>query len=237
MSDLMKVNRVVAEFCAETVAEPISFFSESDLQVALASKLREEFPAMIATKVKRGPQRNLRSTSTYDTPVVHTEYGAKKRRRIDIVVFSEEDLKSVDGYKLKRQKKYLNPRFGFELGTEAVSEIGKHLASDIGKLKDRVVERGYIIHFYRDTTLADTGTTNRRQKEASIQRRFRTPFERLQPDPKLVVLAFVLPLGRTNKRTRKCEFFCPSTRKKKWRYINIDKKKLAQTVLDYLKLL
>jgi hypothetical protein len=231
MSDLEIVNKIVADFCGEVVAEPVSFFSESDLQVVLSSKLRAAFPTSVSTSVKKGPRRDLKSTSTYKTGLVHNEYGATESRRIDIVIFSKDDLATVDDYKLRHQGKYLKPQFAFELGTEGIAKVQQHLASDIAKLRNRVSQRGFVIHFYRDTTLADTGTKDRENKEESIKARFRSPFEECVPAPRISALAFVLRIGHTHRKIwGKCELFNPIT--KKWNRTNIGN--VSESVLDQL---
>ncbi len=220
MNDVIKINRVVAEFCHDIANNPLSFFSESDLQTTLSARLREVFPDQYCTSVKCGPKKNERSTKKYCTGLVHNEYGAEEGQRMDIVVLGKDDVNRIDDRHLKSKGKYLKPRFGFELGTESITDVACHLAQDIMKLRRQVSERGFIIHFCRDPTLADSGTKARKRKDASIRDRFRIHFVNARPDDNLVVLAFVLRLGRMNKKIRgKCNLLNTGTGK--WKSVNL----------------
>src|ERR1700676_1231428 len=220
MPSLDEINDIVAEICADTVKEPLTFFNEADLQVRLSSMLRAKYERRIQTKVNRG----AKSKGKYATGLVHNEYGAEKGRRIDIVVFSDKQAKTIDNYRLQCKGKYLKPQFAIELGTESVTDVGDHLESDVAKLHDQVSERGFVIHFYRDTALADTGTRSRIATDESIKQRFKRHIQDCRHDPKkVVILAFVIRLAHTHKTIwGKCEFYRPNC-KRRWKKTNLEK--------------
>lgn len=231
--ELMRVNKLVAKFCAKAIQEPLSYFSEADLQVELSSRLRLEFNGLIRTNVKRGARNNPKSLDTYKTGRVHNEYGAGQARRLDVVVFGREQIKQIDDYRLRTNGKYLTPDFGFELGTESITDVGEHLECDLAKLHDQVVKRGYVIHFYRDTAFADTGTKSREATEVSIQQRFKEHIQKCVHDDRIVVLAFVVRTAHMRKKVRgKCEFYRADSGAK---WVQTDLKKVEEEIEAFLK--
>lgn len=212
-----RLNLVIASFCAEIAAEPMSFFSEADLQGMLFAKLTAEFPDHAPTGVARGPN----SKSRYATGVVHREYGAGGGRRIDISLFDPKDIAMIDGPKLMIGNRYLKPRFAIELGTEKTSETAKHIRSDLSKLS-LATERGYLIHIFRDITQADTGTRSREGTERRLSKTFRDPVlsAHVLIPPTVIALFLLLRLARSRRRIRgKCEIFTPKTGK--WEKLNL----------------
>ncbi len=150
--DLKRVNDVIARFCQDVIAEPLCFFSEADLQGMLFARLSMEFPEQIETSCSRGPD----SKGKYKTGLVHREYGAGGGRRIDISVFDPEDVARIDEAGLKTAGSYMKPRFAIELGTEKSLDTAGHIGRDLAKLAN-TTERGYLIHFFRDTSRAAVG--------------------------------------------------------------------------------
>ena len=85
-----------------------------------------------------------------------------------------------------------------------------------------VKNTGYLIHFYKDSTQARTGTLSRVNTEQKIQRAFKSAFEdkREQGNNKVKVLSILLRAYRDQVRMRgKCEIF----NGKKWVKRNINK--------------
>jgi hypothetical protein len=223
------VNQVVAEFCATVAREPLAFFSECDLQDMLAIRLRRAFPKLISTSVHRGPRET--TTTCYRTGMVHREYGAGNSRRLDIAVLDKKHLSDIEDCRLRTDGNYLKPRFGFELGTELVGDAAKHLENDITKLNDQVSERGYIIHVFRDFTLADNGTERRRKKEKAIEGRFRSHVAGCSQTSIIRVVAFVLRIAHANHKIRgKCEMFRGDSRE----WVKTNLKAVREAVLEEL---
>ena len=203
MSDLDRMNHIIAKFCAQVVREPLVYFSEADLQGLLFAKTVAAFPRQFETKVERGPG----SIGKYRTGLVHREYGAGAGRRTDISVFSRESIQAIDRPTLKIGGEYMLPRFAIELGTEKSSRIADHMERDMNKLS-RVTERGYLIHFYRDLTTADTGRERRNKKNAKMDREFTAPLLKVEKIDNVCCLGFIIRIGRTTETIRgKCDMF------------------------------
>jgi len=127
--------------------EPLLYFSEADIQQLLTEKLKKikALKKTYPTSIHRGKN----SEGIYKTSLLHREYGGGAGTRIDIVIFSENDVKQIDNPNLKKGKNYIYPEFAFELGTEKTINIGKHLVNDIKKLaillspfKDQTLTKG-----------------------------------------------------------------------------------------------
>ena len=212
---LKRVNAVIASFCQDVVAEPLCFFSEADLQGILFAKLSMVFPEQIETSCSRGQD----SKGKYKTGLVHREYGAGGGRRIDISVFDPKDVTRIDEATLKIAGKYIKPRFAIELGTEKSSDTADHISRDLTKLS-KATERGYLIHFFRDTSRAATGTGRRENKERSLELRFRNPVNEADVPPNVRSLFFLIRVARRQKRIwGKCEMYLTETGK--WQKINL----------------
>ncbi len=214
-ADLKRVNGVIARFCHDVVAEPLCFFSEADLQGMLFAKLSMEFPEQIETSCSRGPD----SKGKYKTGLVHREYGAGGGRRIDISVFDPVDVARIDEAGLKKAGKYIKPRFAIELGTEKSLDAAGHISRDLAKLAD-ASERGYLIHFFRDTSRAAVGTGRRENKEQSIESKFRNPVNEAEVPQRVRSLFFLIRVARRQKRIwGKCELYRPEIGK--WEKVNL----------------
>ena len=221
------MNRIIAQFCSEIVNEPVSFFSEADLQGFLFASLVREFALPLETSYAKGPN----SKGKYSTGIVHREYGVGGSRRMDIAVFSPEEVARIDGPGLKIGSSYMTPEFGIELGTEKTQGTEAHIKGDLAKLM-QARTRGYLIHFFRDVTCADMGTPSRQTTEQKLERIFRLPVSSAAAPANVSVLCFLLRLARTHHKIHgKCELFLPQERK--WKKVNLQRVK--QQVLDLLK--
>jgi len=212
---LERVNLIIARFCQDVAAEPLCFFSEADLQALLFANLSMEFPEQVETSCSRGPD----SKGKYKTGLVHREYGAGGGRRIDISVFDPKDVARIDEASLKAAGKYIKPRFAIELGTEKSLDTAGHISRDLAKLTN-ASERGYLIHFFRDTSLAAVGTGRRENKEQSIKLKFRNPVNEAEVPQKVRSLFFLIRVARRQKKIwGKCEMYLPETGK--WQKVNL----------------
>jgi len=214
-ASLPKVNEIIAKFCAAVVEEPLCYFSEADLQSMLFTRLTAKFPQTPETSVQRGPN----SKGKYRTGLVHREYGAGGSRRIDLCVFSPASIASLDRADLMVEGKYLVPEFAIELGTEKTVDTAGHIAGDLKKLA-AARTRGYLIHFFRDPTVADMGTARREASEARLAEVFRHPTLAIKATTNVVYLCFLLRIRRTSKRIwGKCEFY--GTGERSWSKLNV----------------
>jgi len=204
------IDKAVADVCIQIIKEPLIYFSEADIQQLLVEGLRkkEPFGKSYPTSVHKGKE----SKSIYKTSLLHREYGGGEGTRIDIVVFDPEDVKNIDNVNLTNDKQYLSPIFAFELGTEKTSDIADHVEGDLKKLSKCIKKEGtgYLIHFYKDVTQAQTGTRSRDNTEAKIEREFKQAFNTKQTKQMMNVkiLAILLRTYRNQKKMRgKCEIF------------------------------
>lgn len=203
----LEIDKAVSEVCVQIIKEPLSYFSEADIQQLLVEELRkvEFISKLYSTSLRKGKG----SKSVYKTSLVHREYGGGDRRRIDVVVFDDSDVCEINDVKLKAGKEYLRPAYAFELGTEKTSNTYTHLQNDLRKLNNRTKGTGYIIHFYKDDTLAKTGSGTRDNTEEKIDRKFKRVFEKQPRSIKNVkILVILLRTGRNQRKMRgKCEIF------------------------------
>jgi len=227
------IDKAIAKTCIEIVQEPLLYFSEEDIQQLLAEKLKkiEALKEPYQTLIHKGKN----SKSLYKTSLLHREYGGGEGTRIDIVIFSEDDVKKINDPNLTISKKYLDPNFAFELGTEKTTNIGKHLVNDIKKLNN-VKSTGYIIHIYKDRTKSATGTGKRNNTVEKIKSGFKNAFEKnMCPNANIKKLAILLSPFKDQELTKgKCEIFNGSIYK--WDKVNINKKSvLRKKIIDQLK--
>ena len=212
------INNAIADACIEIIQEPLLYFSEADIQQLLAEELRKikALKKLYNTLVHKGKG----SDGTYKTSRLHREYGGGKGTRIDIVIFSEDDVKKINDPNLTISKKYLDPDFAFELGTEKTTNIGKHLVNDINKL-DNVKDTGYILHIYKDRTKSATGTGRRSNTVDKIISDFKSVFEKNKcKNGKIKKLAILLSPFKDQTLTKgKCEIFNVSNCK--WEKVNV----------------
>ena len=224
------IDNAIAKTCIEIIQEPLIYFSEADIQQLLVEELRkiEALKEPYQTLIHKGKD----SKSLYKTSLLHREYGGGGGTRIDIVIFSENDVKQIDDLNLKIGKKYIIPEFAFELGTEKTIDIGKHLVNDIKKL-NKVRNTGYIIHIYTDRTQSVTGTKLRKNTKDKIIRDFKSVFENNKcTNDNIKKLAILLSPFKEQTLTRgKCEIF----NENRWEKVNVaDKSALRKKITDQL---
>jgi len=227
-----QIEKAIAKTCIKIIKEPLIYFSEADVQQLLTENLRA-IPALkrlYPTSVNKGKGSKAR----FATSLIHREYGGGLGRRIDIVIFREEDVKGIKDVNLTRNKEYLDPEYAFELGTEKTKDTENHLKKDLEKLEN-VKNTGYLIHFFKDTTQARSGTLSRVKTEQKIERAFKSAFEykREEGNNKVKMLAILLRTYRDQVRMRgKCEIF----NGEKWVKRNINKDaELRDAILSQLR--
>ena len=227
------IDNAIVETCIKIIKEPLLYFSEADIQQLLAEELRKikAIKKTCQTLINKGKD----SKSLYETSLLHREYGGGAGTRIDIVIFSKDDVKKINDPNLTISKKYLEPDFAFELGTEKTTNIGKHLVNDIKKLNN-VKSSGYIIHIYKDRTKSATGTTLRTKTKDKIMRNFKSVFKKNKcSNDKIKKLAILLSPFKDQALTRgKCEILNVSNCK--WEKVNVAyDNNLKDKIIDQLK--
>jgi len=226
------IEEAIIGTCLQIIREPLTYFSEADIQQLLTEYLRQipELQQTYHTSVQKGKG----SKSRYSTSLMHREYGGGGGRRIDIVIFSEKDVESIDDVNLMHKREYLIPEYAFELGTEKTTNTKEHIKNDLDKLQN-VKNTGYLIHFYRDSTKARTGTTSREKTEKRIREGFKIAFKTIPEykKNKVKILPILLRTYRNQIRFRgKCEIF----NGKKWHKRNISKSSdLRAAILNQLR--
>lgn len=220
------INNIIAEFCNNVINEPLTFFSESDLQAILFKDLLVKFNKPISTSCPRGDK----SKGMYKTYQVHKEYGLNEnpKSRIDIAVFDENGIKQIDNPNLQKGKKYIKPIIGIELGTHKTSNQESHILNDLGKMTKNNIKKGYLIYKIKDETYSSI-RSERGVKTNSKLINFKTIFERKYP-PNVIPIIFILKITKQQKRIwGKCELY---TNRNKWKPINL--KDIKKRVKSYL---
>ena len=224
------IDNAIVETSIKIIQEPLLYFSEADIQQLLTEELKKigalkkPYPTLI--------HRGKNSKSFYKTSLLHREYAGGGSTRIDIVIFSENDVKKIDDLNLKIGNKYITPEFAFELGTEKTINIGKHLESDIKKL-NKVENTGYIIHIYTDRTKSPTGTKRRNNTVGKIKNAFKSVFEKNKcTNGNIKKLAILLSPFKDQTLTKgKCEIFNGNS----WEKVNVaNEKKLRGKIIEQL---
>jgi hypothetical protein len=228
-----EIDGAVANVCLDIIKEPLTYFSEADVQQLLVEELRKikAIGKAYPTSVPRGKS----SKGTYRTSLIHREYGGGGGgTRIDVVVFDPDDVAKINKVNLTIGPNYLRPAFAFELGTEKTTDAADHFESDLDKLSKRIKGTGYIIHFYKDTTQARTKTRSRQKTEKKIETKFKKIFEARQElkIANIKILAILLRTYRQQKKMRgKCEIFNGEA----WAKVNISRdSSLRDAILQQL---
>jgi hypothetical protein len=202
-----EVDTAVVETVWRIIQEPLTYFSEADIQQLLVHQLSEidEFKEPQPTALPRGKKSGKPSREKYKTPLIHREYGGGEGTRVDVVIFDKEDAATISDARLRSHGEYLDPLFAFELGTETSAASRKdtraHLDNDLAKLnrclkknrdKGDIVGKGYIIHFFRSGTLSPPGG-KRNLTDQKIEKNFKSVVSEFPKPPSRIK---ILPLVR-----------------------------------------
>jgi len=237
------VESQIALLCSEAINEPLTYFSEADLQSRLFQMLSDKYPALCRTGYTRGVGK---TSAPFRTRLVHREYGAGGQQRIDLVILDPDSVKAVDNPFLKKTGGgYVKPRYAIELGTEKSGDSLNHLLSDIKKVS-AASDRGYVVHLFRDVSVADSGTRRRQNTEERVIGHFRLAVEQayqaIKNRENVALLAFVVRVRRRNRDLwGRCQMFLPGldSRNRRcvdgstdWRYVPIGC--IPESVKDHL---
>lgn len=220
------VDKVVISFCKEIIKEPLYHFSEYDLHALLVEKLYDDIKVLKRKKYDTSVHRGKNSKTFYKTRLVHREYGCGGKRRIDIVIFDEKDVKKINTPNLTIDVnwEYLTPLFCFELGTEktGLENTLKHAKSDIEKLS-KAKKCGYLIHIFRDTTYFPSNTPNRNETQRLLFENFENTFTELYkkiPNNVKIIAILLSPFRKQVKSWGKCKIF--NKEKVRWEFVGND---------------
>ena len=204
-----EIDQAITSVCIRIIKEPLSYFSEADVQQMLVEELRKIKP--ISKTYPTSVQKGKGAKSTYRTSLLHREYGGGGGKRIDVVIFDPDDVKAIDDVNLKSNNQYLKPVYAFELGTEKSADTLSHFKNDLKKLAESTVNKkgtGYLIHIYKDITQARIGTKAHAKTEDKIATTFKQVFTKADQMKKLKIIAILLRTYKNQKKMRgKCEIF------------------------------
>jgi hypothetical protein len=232
-----KIIQSIASVCQHAAKQPMCFFSEADLQAQLYEKIHQAIPEDYPTGVSISGDGS--GSKMYKTSQVHREYGAGFGRRYDLVVFTPEEIASMNDSNLTQQLEegtsYVTPSFAIEMGTEKSGDSAVHVENDLEKLK-QAKQRGFLIHIFRDTVSAPRGSQSWLNRDERIIAPFRKSIAWGDEcvDKKIVVIALLLILGIRNRPSGpRCQIFLPKGKKltrkadrvantDNWYYINLE---------------
>ena len=200
--EINNVHEIVFQFCHDVLNEPLTFFSEADLQSLLYAKLYNSFGRLIETSYQRGSD----SKTCYKTIQLHREYGLNEsqKSRMDLVIFSEEDIKSINSPNLVCDGKYLKPTIGIELGTHKTANFKEHLENDVKKLKG--VDCGYLIHIQRDETKSSKKSKSGQNTLDRIDTKITNAINETSIPDNIIPLFFIIQIQK-RKIWGKCQYY------------------------------
>ena len=149
----LSVEKCIKELIEEVNKNPFFFRMEADVRAWLYNKLCGEHPKFYQTSF---PKENPLKTN-----LVHCEYYGGKRKRIDLVVFDENDVKNITrNWMDKGRGATNNPvklsdaiEIKVELGYRGKSAAERAAKSDVEKLiellKKGKTRRGHFIYIIR----------------------------------------------------------------------------------------
>jgi len=171
------IKKSIKELILEISQNPLLHFSEKSLQVRLAAKLIKypELSTPIQTRLYERYEKQMRRLESNESYLrnalsiapLQMEYGTNDRApyRIDIAILDPEEIRLIDSWQFQRERKYLVPVIGIEIGTEKIGMgkiSDKHLKNDAEKLKDSKL--GYILNILRNTNVCGKQTKSYENK-------------------------------------------------------------------------
>ena len=176
------VNECMKELILEVSKNPLLHFSEKSLQVRLAAKLIKypELSTPIQTHLYERYEKEMRRLKANESYLrnalciapLQMEYGTNDpgAYRIDIAILDPEEIRLIDNWQFQRERKYLVPLIGVEIGTEKTG-IGKisdrHLENDAFKLRNSKL--GYVLNVLRNTNVCGKQTKSYQNKVNQLE--------------------------------------------------------------------
>ncbi len=251
-----KLYEKIAEVVSFVCNNPAVFVSEIDIHVLMMKSLMEIDcfnPFAVWKKglrktnctIGKKSEEAKPSKEKYRTMLVHKEYGNNRGRkeRSDIGIFDKKDIESIDDpLNLKRGKKYLEPKYIFEFGTEksagSKKDYEKHFKGDFRKLsKSR--NAGFLIHIQRiyiksgsDTkTFKDNRTKHKHNQDITVD-----IWNDIKNKDRIKVLIFFVDIGGKKRVVKeKVRMFNPypaNNDSDDWKAVNLgDIEKIIKNLL------
>ena len=176
------VNESIKELILEVSKNPLLHFSEKSLQVRLAARLMKypELSTPIQTHLYERYEKQIGKLKVNEPYVrnalciapLQMEYGTNDpgAYRIDIAILDPEEIRLIDNWQFQRERKYLVPLIGVEIGTEKTGmgkTSDKHLKNDAFKLRNSTL--GYILNVLRNTNVCGKQTKSYQNKVNQLE--------------------------------------------------------------------
>ena len=207
------IDERVADIVSYICKNPLIFVSETDIHSLVMAELMKipelRYDSLYSTDSTIGLNiEGNPSKSKYKTMAVHKEYGHYDipNARSDIVILNPEDITNInDPLNLKVNKKWIEPDYIFEFGTEksAGTEtiFRAHLDNDIKKTK-KSKKKGYVIHIQRNICRSRTvGLSKNRNKYEGYSNAIKKAS--IGVDPKIKILVIIVDIGNEGRRIYK----------------------------------
>ncbi len=237
-----KIDEILANILDYICKNPLIFVSETDIHSLAMGELMKipelRYNRLYSTNSTIGLNKEGKpSKIKYKTMAVHKEYGHHEvaKARSDIVILNpQEIIKINDPLNLKVNKKWIEPDYIFEFGTEKTAGskgiFGKHLNSDIKKTK-KSKKKGYVIHIQRNICKSKgTRLLKNRNKYEGYSNVIKKSL--IGIDPKLRILVIIVDIGNEGRgiyKEGKIKIF------KNDRFIGINKNKVKEEIKKILK--
>ncbi len=232
MIDKKVLEKALAEILGELLANPLRYFSESDIHSIVYSELSkkiQETTKLYDTSLTIGKnQYGAASTQKYQTCCMHREYGVNgiDFARSDLVIFNDADIGDiVDPINLKKgnsKDDYLIPDYILEFGTEkstgSINNFDFHLEND-KKKTDKAAVAGYIIDIQR--IFNKTNSLYKYDRYVERLRKINYDVNGVRQNSKTKILSFLVSIGSDSIvifRRGKVKIYCSN--EKKFKSIN-----------------
>lgn len=235
------IDEILANILDYICKNPLIFVSETDIHSLVMAELMK-VPELRYTKLystnstiglnKQGKPSKIK----YKTMLVHKEYGHYDlpNARSDIVILNPQEIVKInDPLNLKVNKKWIEPDYIFEFGTEKAagseSIFREHLNNDIKKTK-KSKEKGYVIHIQRNICKSKgVGLSKNRNKYEGYSNVIKQSLKGI--NPKLKILVIIVDIGNEGRgiyKEGKIKIF------KNGRFIGINKNKVKEEIKKIL---
>ena len=237
-----KIDEILANILDYICKNPLIFVSETDIHSLVMGELMKipelRYNRLYSTNSTIGLNKEGKpSKIKYKTMAVHKEYGHHDipNARSDIVILNPQDIINInDPLNLKVNKKWIEPDYIFEFGTEksAGSEriFREHLNNDIKKTK-KSKKKGYVIHIQRNICKSrGTGLAKNRNKYEGYSNVIEKSLSGV--DTRLRILVIIVDIGNEGRgiyKEGKIKIF------KKDRFIGINRSKVKEEIKKILK--
>lgn len=235
-----KIDETLANILSYICKNPLIFVSETDIHSLVMRELMKipELNMLYSTNSTIGLNKEGKPSKTkYKTMAVHKEYGHHDlpNARSDIVILNPQEIKKInDPLNLKVNKKWIEPDYIFEFGTEksAGSEriFREHLKNDIKKTK-KSNKKGYVIHIQRNICKSKgIGLVKNRNKYEGYSNVIKESIRELYT--RLKILVIIVDIGNEGRgiyKEGKIKIF------KNGKFIGINKHKVKEEVKKILK--